>query len=174
MNSNALLLIPILLIGLGLLLLSLSRRKRQEIQMPIGTPIYQDSQEQPGTILYSKKYRLKGKPDFLLKEHELIIPVEAKTGKTPRSPYIGHIMQLIAYCVLVEETYGVRPPYGFIRYPAQQFRIEFTQEREQILSHILADMQAKITTEDVHRSHNNLKVCASCGFREWCDERLGV
>lgn len=38
-------------------------------------------------------------------------------------------MQLIAYCFLVGATYDMRPAYGVIRYPQQQFEIEFTPER---------------------------------------------
>lgn len=83
-------------------------------------------------------------------------------------------MQLIAYCVLVEENYGTRPPYGVIRYPEQQFEIPFTSERETELINVLADIQAKKRMLDVHRSHTSVKRCAACGYRQHCSERLDV
>lgn len=149
------------------------RRKRATLQMPAGTAIYVGIQEL-GTALYAHQYRLKGRPDFLLKRANLIIPVEAKTGKTPHQPHDGHIMQLIAYCVLVEATYSVRPPHGVIRYPERQFEVEFTTQREIELLHILSDMQAKKTLFELHRSHNSANKCAACGVRHECRERLDM
>lgn len=67
-------LVPILVIVVALILLAVTRRKRENLQMPAGTPIYLDRQEQRGTILYSHKHRLKGRPDFLLKDNNEIIP----------------------------------------------------------------------------------------------------
>lgn len=45
-----------------------------------------------------------------------IIPVEFKSCNSPRGgvPYPSHRVQFLAYCVLVEETYGRVPPYGVL------------------------------------------------------------
>ena len=47
-----------------------------------------------------------------------IIPVEIKSCRSPRSgvPYPSHRVQLLAYCLLVEQTYGRAPPYGILCY----------------------------------------------------------
>ncbi|MDG6898151.1 MAG: hypothetical protein JRN24_00290, partial [Nitrososphaerota archaeon] len=47
-----------------------------------------------------------------------LIPVEIKSCRSPRSgvPYPSHRVQLLAYCALVEETYGRAPPYGVVAY----------------------------------------------------------
>jgi CRISPR-associated exonuclease Cas4 len=174
MMSDILFLIPILVIAIALILLAFMRRKRETLRMPPGTPIYQDRQEERGTILYAHQYRLKGRPDFLFQDNNEVIPVEVKTGSTPGYPHHGHIMQLIAYCVLVESAYGVRPAYGVIRYPHQQFEIAFTPEYEAELEGILDDIREKQKQSDVHRSHNIGKRCASCGFTEQCRERLDL
>ena len=42
----------------------------------------------------------------------------------------SHIYQLASYCLLVEKTYGKRPPYGIIHYKDQDFAIDYTQELE--------------------------------------------
>jgi CRISPR-associated exonuclease Cas4 len=174
MASNLVLVLALILIVLGVLLLVQTRRRRAALRLPAGEVVYQDIQEERGTILYSQRYGLKGRLDLLLRQGDMIIPVEVKTGRTPRQPYLGHIMQLMAYCILVEDNYMVRPTHGVIRYQAQEFVIEFTPDREVALAGILAEMRDKHGFEEVHRSHTNPRVCASCGFREQCEERLDV
>lgn len=172
MIGDSLFLIPILVIAIALVLLLITRQKRETLQMPPGTPIYPDRHERKGTLLYSHRHRLMGRPDFLIKHDNAIIPVEIKTGATPYQPYPGHVMQLIAYCVLVEENFHTRPTHGVIRYPDRQFEIEFTTEHELELESILGEMREKREQLDVHRSHNSVRKCASCGFSEQCSERL--
>ena len=169
--NDGLFLLSLAAILLALFLLLVVRRKRRSLGIPSGTPIYQDTYTQ-GKILYSSRYRLKGRPDLILKQGSVLIPVEVKTGKTPQQPHYGHVMQLVAYCVLVEDTYGLRPPHGVIRYPGQQFEVLFTPEREVELQALLADMQAKKDPVEVHRNHTSAHKCAACGFRHDCRERL--
>jgi CRISPR-associated exonuclease Cas4 len=172
--NDLLLLLPLALLLIGIVWYWRLHQRRTQLHMPAGLPIYHDTQKKPGTLLYSHRYQVKGKPDFLYKQAEVIIPIEVKTGRTPKTPYFSHIMQLITYCVLVEETYGTRPSYGILRYPNQQFQIEFTPEREQALLRIVADMRGKRDAIVPHRSHNNAKACAACGYRERCEERLDL
>ena len=133
--------VALLLIGLAFLWLM--GRRRRGLRLPAGESIYEDTQEWPGEVLYSRQHDLNGKPDFLFQQGAAIIPVEVKMGKTPSRPYLGHIMQLMAYCVLVEANYSVRPDYGIIRYPEREFTIDFTPEREAALVAILTDMRKK-------------------------------
>ena len=62
--------------------------------------------------LYSKKYNIAGKPDFIIKKNNTYIPVEFKTGNNNK-PHKNHINQLIAYCHLIEENYCNFNMYGF-------------------------------------------------------------
>ncbi len=172
MFLNVALLVSVLVLVAGLALLWRMRARRQELRLPAGERIYEDTQEWSGKILYSEEHGLNGKPDFLFQHGPEIIPVEVKMGKTPRRPYWGHIMQLMAYCLLVEVNYQTRPAYGVIRYPENEFMIEFTPERQAALLEILADMWEKRRQAEVRRSHNNPRVCAACGFYDRCEERL--
>jgi CRISPR-associated exonuclease Cas4 len=174
MTIQILLVLAILLITLGLIGYEKLRIKRNQLRMPSGLPMYQDTQEQPGKMLFSHRYRVKGKPDFLYEQSEFMIPIEVKTGRTPATPYEGHIMQLMTYCVLVEENYGSRPPHGIIRYAKQDFQIDFTSERERTFVNLLKQMRQKRNLPTVHRSHSNAKACAACGYRQVCDERLDI
>jgi CRISPR-associated exonuclease Cas4 len=136
--------------------------------------VYQDTLQRHDETLYSTRYHLAGRPDHVIRQGQYNIPVEVKTGRTPEYPYPNQVMQLIAYCALVEEHYGVRPPHGILLFEetGTQFVIEFTPEREQQLYDVLADMRTCFFASDVPRNHDNPRRCAACGFRDICTERL--
>jgi CRISPR-associated exonuclease Cas4 len=98
--------------------------------------------------------------------------VEVKLGRAPESPYDSHIFQLASYCLLVEKTYGKRPPYGIIHYNDRDFAIDYTPELEFALMELLADMRRDEIKNDVDRSHEQAPRCARCGFRDLCDQSL--
>lgn len=150
-----------------------SERHRRELGLPRGRAVYQDHAEGREPVLQARSLPLRGRPDLLLRQGDVIIPVEVKTGRTPRAPYPGHVRQLLAYCLLVEEHHGVRPPYGLIRYPEREFRIVYDRPREQELRTLVAGIAAeKRQAAEQHRSHRQPGRCAACGFRAHCDERL--
>ena len=64
--------------------------------------IYSDHKEKPVEALFSSKYGLAGKPDFILHTKDGLIPLEIKHANKPRQPYFSHVMQLISYCLLIE------------------------------------------------------------------------
>lgn len=118
-------------------------RKRNSFGVLLKKRIYQDTKESPGTLLYAKTLPLCGKPDYLIEENSMIFPVEVKTGKTPSVPYLNHQMQLMAYCLLVEENFHVRPIGGYLRYPNKEFKIGYTKEAEESVRSIVYEMMEK-------------------------------
>lgn len=135
----------VFLIGVGLLFLL--RRQQKTLGSLTNEKVYQDTTQTPGEILYSKTLPLCGKPDYIIRENDTIIPVEVKTGKTPAAPYTNHTMQLMAYCLLVQETYEIRPLGGIIKYPGKEFKVAFTIEAEESLKSLVKEIQ-KAKTED--------------------------
>jgi CRISPR-associated exonuclease Cas4 len=151
----------------------LARRRRREAGLPAGRVIAADSREEPGRTLVARSIRLRGRPDLLVRRGGAIIPVEVKTGRTPARPHRGHVLQLLAYCLLIEETYGVRPPHGLLRYPAREFRVDFDVAAERTLRAAVDEIRrAKATAAERHRGHGQRGRCAACGYREQCAERL--
>ena len=151
-----------------------SGRQRHEAGLPGGRVIYTDTGgwgkvERP---LYYQALKLTGKPDYLVRQNGIVIPVEVKSGRAPESPYDSHIFQLASYCLLVEKTYGKRPPYGIIHYNDRDFAIDYTPELEYALMDLLADMRRDEIKEDVARSHEQPPRCARCGYRNLCDQSL--
>ena len=151
-----------------------SGKQRREAGLPGGRVIYSDTNgwgkvERP---LYYQPLQLTGKPDYLVRQDKTIIPVEVKSGRAPESPYDSHIFQLASYCLLVEKTYGKRPPYGIIHYNDRDFAIDYTPELEFALMDLLAEMRRDDRRKDVERSHEQAARCARCGFKNVCDQSL--
>jgi CRISPR-associated exonuclease Cas4 len=151
-----------------------SGKQRREAGIPGGRVIYTDTGgwgavERP---LYYPPLKLTGKPDYLVRNQGTVIPVEVKSGRAPESPYDSHIFQLASYCLLVEKTYGQRPPYGIIHYNNRNFAIDYTPELETALMELLAEMRRDEIKNSVDRSHDQASRCARCGFRDLCDQSL--
>jgi CRISPR-associated exonuclease Cas4 len=168
-----------LIAGLFILLVAfvlffISGRQRQAAGLPGGRVIYTDTRawgavEKP---LFDPELGLTGKPDYLVEQKGRLIPVEIKTGRTPQAPYDSHVFQVAAYCLLVQKTYGKRPPYGILHYPARDFAVDYTQDLENALLDLIADMRVDEHRSEVQRSHADPQRCLHCGFRQVCDQKL--
>ncbi|HJZ46676.1 MAG TPA: Dna2/Cas4 domain-containing protein [Roseiflexaceae bacterium] len=165
-------------LGLALLLLALlvvvwGLRLRRSTGLPWAPVLYRDTGGSvPEKPLIARKLGLVGKPDYLLELRGRIIPVEVKPGRRAARPYESDLMQLAAYCVLVEETSGVAPPYGLLRYAEQTFRLDYTDPvRDEVLA-LLDEMRGELEEPDCDRSHDDQPRCLSCGFYEQCEQAL--
>lgn len=165
----------LLILLFALVLFFISGRQRRRAGLPGGRVIYTDTRawdklEKP---LFDRDLGLTGKPDYLVEQNGKILPVEIKTGRTPEAPYDSHIFQVAAYCMLVQKTYGKRPPYGIIHYPDRDFAVDYTADLENALLDLLAEMRKDERRSEVQRSHEDPQRCRRCGFREVCNQRLG-
>ncbi len=143
-----------ILICLGSALFAFAVYRQRKFGFMSGERIYQDSMEKPGFNLYAKSINLVGRPDVLIIKKGKIIPVEIKTGRTPSYPYSNHIMQLMAYCLLVEEYYRISPPGGYIRYPDREFHIAYTPNaREEVIAKVRELTLFKEQNTEMHCSH---------------------
>lgn len=163
-----------ILLALGLLLLGWARRGRVRSGLPQGRVIYTDiggwnRLERP---LFSREFSLTGKPDYLVSDGADIIPVEVKSSRAPAHPYQSHVLQLAAYCLLVEECYGRRPSYGIVKYADRAFEVDYTLELENELLDTLDDMRDDLNNDNAPRNHAAPRRCRACGYREQCDQRL--
>lgn len=127
---------------------------------------------QRSEVLQSRVLPLRGRPDYVIERNGLPIPVELKTGRTPPSPYDSHVLQLAAYCHLVQERYGKRPPFGILSYPDQSFEIDYSEDLENRLVRTLMRLELARRTGDVHRDHDVPGRCVGCSRRSVCPEKL--
>jgi len=166
--------IAIFMAVLAVVFLIVSSRQRKSAGLPSGRVVYSDTRswgkvEKP---LFDPLLSLTGKPDYLVEQNGVQVPVEVKSGWAPDAPRQGHIFQLAAYCLLVERTTGKRPPYGLIAYRNRTFAIDYTPHLETQLTDLLAEIHRQERQAEVHRSHEEPARCAACGYRGICHEKL--
>ncbi len=164
----------LLLLLVGTVLLWLARRLRARSGLPAGRVVAADvgTWRRLGRPLVSRRYGLTGRPDYVVADGADLIPVEVKSARAPARPYASHVLQLAAYCLLVAETSGRRPPYGILRYADRTFQIPYTQELEEQLLEVLEAMREDLAAGDAPRRHQDPRRCAACGYREVCEEAL--
>lgn len=169
-----LLLVAVLLGGLGLWLLLRAGSARRETGLPAGRVTYVDTGawDRCDRPLFSNTYRLTGRPDYLVKTGGRVVPVEVKSGAAPAQPYPAHVLQLAAYCLLVEEQEGRAPPHGILKYGDRAFEIDYTPALRTQLLDTLADLRRDLGARDVGRSHDETARCRGCGYRDRCAQRL--
>jgi CRISPR-associated exonuclease Cas4 len=172
---NLLMWLASLLLVIGVIAIVWSRRVRKATGLPTGRVIYADTSRWRRTErpLFSRRYQLAGKPDYLVREGRTIIPVEVKSSRAPADgSRASHVLQLAAYCLLVEETEGVRPAYGIVKYADRAFRVDNTPTLRRSLIETLDAMQRDLARGKSRRSHTDPARCRRCGVRAECDERL--
>lgn len=163
-----------LLLALGLLLLIWGWRTRRASGVPHGRIVASDTSgwQQLEKPFVSHRYRLTGRPDYVIAHGRTLIPVEVKPRRRATHPYEGDLLQLWAYCLLVEEATGHPPPYGVLVYAERHWRIPFdVHARQQVLA-ALAAIEAARRGGEQARSHTNPARCRRCGFRDQCDDAL--
>jgi CRISPR-associated exonuclease Cas4 len=165
----------VLLFRLGLRYRARARARRDAMKATEGEVVYvgEGTTIDEDPALFSHRLGLVGAPDSVVEREGTFIPVELKTGRAPKGPFFSHVLQVIAYCALVEEKYGKAPPFGIVKYgQAAEFEVEYGEEQKQLLEGMLGKMREALVTEDVHRNHDRPGKCANCSRREGCPERL--
>ncbi len=166
--------LALILFLVALVLFWRSRRVRQKSGLPSGRIVYSDPQlwgktEKP---FYDVETQLTGKPDYLISQGMTLIPVEVKSHYSPAEPYDSHVYQLLAYCYLVEQATGQRPPHGILQYRNRTFEIDYGSEQASTLLDLVAQMRADEKTKECPRSHAEANRCLRCGFNHVCDQKL--
>ena len=161
----------IALLVFGIVLHFRARQSRAELDLP-GEILYSDA-DAMGDVLVSEKHGLVGKPDYIISRAGELIPVERKSRLiTSSRPYDGEILQLAAYCILVEESFGVTVKRGQLRYPNRSIEIAFDATlRTKLLMSIRAIQEASVA-KDVPRCHDSATRCQRCGFAQVCSDSL--
>ncbi len=173
---NTFLIVGASLLVVSFLLFWLSSQLWRRTGLPPGRVVYADTrawQECPRP-LYASAINLAGKPDYVVQKWQYIIPVEVKSCPAPREPYRSHVLQLAAYCLLVQETYQKRPPFGLIHYPERTFSIPYTKELQDELLDTIEWMRQDWQDRIAERNHDDPLRCRVCGFAEDCDQRLDM
>lgn len=169
------LVLSLVLVFLAVGVLLLTRRWQRQSGLPDGDIIYAngDAWYQNSEVLTDTALRLAGKPDYLVEQADgSIVPVEVKSSAAPGLPYPGHVLQLIAYCRLVEAAFGERPTHGILQYRDRAFSIAYSPALEQDLVDALREMGRAPARNGPDRQHQDAGRCRGCGYRSICDQSL--
>jgi CRISPR-associated exonuclease Cas4 len=122
--------------------------------------------------LRSARYRLSGRPDLLRRLPDgRLVPIEIKSRPSPPAgPLPSHRVQVAVYCLLVEESTGVAPPFGVVRYSdGAEFRLRW----DAVARANLLALRAEVDRPYDGRATPSYAKCARCGWRAVCDARAG-
>lgn len=121
-------------------------------------------------VLRSEEHGLTGRPDYILEIDGGLVPVEVKTGRVPRGPLFSHVIQLAAYCLLLESRGVVT--HGILKYGDVEHIVAFDDNLRALLMKKLEEMRTAMASGEAHRDHERAGKCRSCSRREACPERL--
>ena len=150
-----------------------STAARRRSGLPLGEVIYDDtgSGRECEKPLYSEQHRLSGKPDHLVRRKGRPTPVEVKPRRGARTPYESDVLQVAAYCLLLEETEG-SPAVGLLCYQDHTFQVPYTDALRDRLLDTLERMRLDPGVHDVVPQHGEPRRCQHCGYRDDCDRSL--
>ena len=126
-------------------------------------------------LLEDPESGLRGRPDQITKIGDDLIPVEFKTGKTPKNPHKSHRAQVLAYLQLITAVTGKSPPFGLLRYGSDfVYSIEWNTATKQEMKEIMINIQHTIVNGGAKRNHERPGKCANCSRREDCPDRIDI
>jgi CRISPR-associated exonuclease Cas4 len=176
----------LLAIGLGLLLASLAlailllneRRRRRShliaerhraLGLPEGELVYEDADGQ-GEPLSSSSYPLVGKPDYVIKLADgHPVPVELKLNvHDVTAPHSNHMIQLAAYCLILEDYFEQAPTHGILRYADREFTVEYTPALKKKVIRLLTEMALCSEQQPPPLAKQRVAKCRICTFQPIC------
>ncbi len=158
----------LLLIGAGIVVAAaraLAARRRESalgalVAVDAGVPM----------TLRSARYRISGRPDLVRRLPDgRRVPIELKSRPAPPAgPRPSHRIQVAVYCLLLEESSGVPPPFGVVRYgDGVEFRVPWNASARAELLRIRAELDRPYDG----RATPSPAKCGRCGWRAVCDAR---
>ena len=146
------------------------REEKESFGIPDGRIMYSDLNV-PAVPLFSKRSRLIGKPDYIVQKENHCIPVEIKSGGGTH-PHESQVLQLAAYCQILEETSEVFVPEGILVYNNVLYTIPFDPKMRFELEFIMKTMRASLQNGIVQRNHQDLARCNHCSMKRYCTNAL--
>lgn len=157
----------VLLVAAFLALAWWTRRQRTALGLARGTIISADDSQLGSPTIRSARLGLVGRCDHLLRVGGAYVPVEQK----PRARRLmrSHVLQVGALCMLVEEAYGARPPYGVVVLgDGTRERVPFSRELEQAVRSTMNEMRLVLAAGTPPGPRWVAPKCRACGHRQTC------
>jgi CRISPR-associated exonuclease Cas4 len=149
---------------------SMARKEKKTYGIPEGLILYTDLNT-PAQPLFSKRFRLVGKPDYIVRHVDRLLPVEVKSGGQLH-PQHSHVLQLAAYCQILEDVSGEFVPEGILVYNTVPYTIAFDPQLRFELASVMNEMRESLYDGVVVRNHQEPGRCKRCSLRQYCDDRV--
>jgi len=144
------------------------RKEKKSYGIPDGMILYSDLNV-PAAPLFSKRSRLAGKPDYIVQKKNRCIPVEVKSGGGVH-PHQSHMLQLAAYCQILEDTTGMFVPEGILVYNNVPYTIPFDPKLRFELESVMKNMRVSLRNGVVNRNHQEPGRCRHCSMKRYCTD----
>ncbi|MDF9408700.1 CRISPR-associated protein Cas4 [Pelotomaculum isophthalicicum JI] len=117
--------------------------------------------------LYSPRLGLEGKLDMHIVAGGEIFPVEFKHSS--QGPSLNHKYQLIAYAMLLEDTYNKPVRYGFIYVDSEKaIPVEVTPNARVYVKETLEKIRLLVSKELMPNKAGEKGKCVDCEYRNFC------
>ena len=137
------------------------------------TQVTYSDDEKTAQLLVDEKTGLRGRPDQIVIIDGELIPVEQKTGKVPQKPHRSHVVQVLAYAALVDNTTGKKPPYCIVRYGQENLhQIPWDEDNQILLYDAVKAVQRTMAKGGAARNHERAGKCRHCSRRYACEDSL--
>lgn len=122
--------------------------------------------------LTSKKLKLQGTVDCIIKHGNEYIPVDYKNMESNKGkPWIDHKYQLVVYALLIEENYQTIVKRGYINYIPEKLtvKIDITPTMKIHVKRILTQIEEIIQKEKLPSIKTAKEKCSGgCGYKWIC------
>ena len=120
--------------------------------------------------LNSNVLNLSGKLDLLIESDTGVFPVDFKF--TDGGIRLGHVIQVIGYCMILEEKHGDRVHHGFVYLiPRNEvIEVEFSDRLKKKALWILNEIRGIIATELMPEPTPFRNRCVNCEYRNYCND----
>ncbi len=167
MSAEVLLLALLLAAAAYALLARWTRSRRASLGISEGRIVAADDSLIRAPTLRSARLGLVGRCDHLLRVGDAYVPVEQKPSARRLQP--SHILQVGALCLLVQDVYGARPPYGVVVLAdGSQERVTFSEELERGVVRTMAEMRRLLATGEPPGPRRVGAKCRACGYHPVC------
>lgn len=175
MSVESLLIFLALVVAAYVLLARWTRTRRVALGIAEGSVVSADDSVIRAPTLRSERLGLVGRCDHLLRVGATYVPVEQKPSS--RRLQQSHIMQVGVLCLLVQDMYGTRPPYGVVVLAdGSQERVTFSEELERGVVRAMVEMRRILATGGSPGPRWVAAKCRACGYHPvcWGDEKTDL
>jgi CRISPR-associated exonuclease Cas4 len=147
----------------------LAAEHKRALGLPEGDLVYEDADGQ-GEPLTSSAYPLIGKPDYVVQLPDgRPLPVELKLNvQDATAPFSNHIIQIGAYCLILEDYFEQAPTHGLLRYADREFTVEYTTALRKKVIRLLGEMEKCNNRQPPALTKQKAAKCKVCAFQPIC------